>query len=327
MNEGSQLRVDPRDARSGSAATVEPPPSIDLGSLVRALWRGKWVILLCIALAFGAVAYFVSVFSPRYVAQMVVIPTAGSPIQFAEQSSQVNSLFGLRSTRQASLFDRLTATIGSVALARQLDEHHGYLKKVFSGSWDETNRRWVAPQDWRSKLTAFTARQVNAPPWQPPTVVELAAFARSTVQIKVFEKIDGVSRISFEYPNRAFAVEFLTNVFYEAEALIRAEDQRSTAANMAFLQRRLREVTMTDMRMALIDVLANEERKIMALSSDLPYAARVVDPPQASDTPTLPNLLLFGIAALVGGAMFGAGLVVAAFLVRSALRRSPVAQG
>jgi hypothetical protein len=300
--------------------------TVDLGALLVAMLRGWWVILIVVLLALFAAYYSVTRFTPQYTARMLVVPSGGtsSPIRgLPSQQGIVQSIFGSIS-QEASTFSRFQATLGSVALASRMDERHGYLHRIFSGLWDETNKVWVRPTDWRSDLQAFAARLVGAEEWVAPSIHDLASFAGSQIRVSEMLANDGVYEITVTYPDRALALDFLRDAFEEAEELIKREDRLNTATNIDYIRGQLRDVNIAEYKSSFIQVLAQEEKKMMALSADLPYAARVVDPPNVSDRATVPNLLLFVFAAIVGGVLLGVTIIIAAHLVRLAVRREKV---
>jgi uncharacterized protein involved in exopolysaccharide biosynthesis len=87
------------------------------------------------------------------------------------------------------------------------------------------------------------------------------------------------------------------------------------------LQRKLQETTVSEYRLALLQLIAGEERQMMLLEKGLPYAGEVVDGPHVSDQPFIPWFVLYLGAGMVGGLFLGSLLVLFLATIRAVRQR------
>ena len=86
-----------------------------------------------------------------------------------------------------------------------------------------------------------------------------------------------------------------------------------------YIQQKLATVSITGHRQALTQLLSAEEKNMMMIQVDLPFAARIIEPPVVSEAPTSPKPFFFLALSVVVGGVLGVLLV---FLV-GALRDEP----
>jgi uncharacterized protein involved in exopolysaccharide biosynthesis len=83
-----------------------------------------------------------------------------------------------------------------------------------------------------------------------------------------------------------------------------------------YLERQLSSERLLDSRQALTSLLVSEERKAMLLETDLPYTARIIDPPYVTAKPDEPNLRFTIAFPAVIAVMIGLILITAITLFR-----------
>jgi hypothetical protein len=282
------------------APTAAPAPAsedlIDLRFLFAAIWRGKWLLIL---LAFLGSLYGLRDmrnFVPQFEATMVVAPSRGGGVapSGGGRSSRLKGVaksFGLDlGGDEATTFDRLELVLSSLTLARLLQNEHGYLQKVYEGSWEPEGERWVRPTgrrfEWEQRLKGL----FHLGTWSEPTVESLARYLKGSIVITKLE-LEPFRRISFAHTDPGFAYELLTTVYREADELLRQQDRAATAERRAYVQQQLQSAKMLETRDVLIGMLTNEEHTAMMLQSTLPYAARIIEPAFVSSTPTSPTVV------------------------------------
>lgn len=128
----------------------------------------------------------------------------------------------------------------------------------------------------------------------------------------VLEPVSGTPLRSLVYyhPDAAFAADFVGRVHRITDEIIRARMLRETSERIEYLTRAISEAQNPDHRRRLTDFLMEQEHIRMLVSSDQPYAARIIEFPHVSARPKWPDpyvvypvFLLIGL--LVGFLVYG----------------------
>lgn len=317
-----QLNAEDREIAQEARRVVYADDVIDLRYLFRSWWRGSWFIVLCAVAGLAAGLWEMKKFVPQYTASMVVAPAAGGnqtgigDAGFRGFSSVASAFgFGLAQSGTMTSFDRLTVLLGSVTLARRLQERHQLMQLVYSGSWDLEAQAWIRPSGERFERAERLRAFFNLAIWRPPSISSLARYVGSNVVIAELEGT-GFREVTVASTDPDFARHLLETVYFEADELLREQDQESTQVQKAYLENKVEKSAIVEIRTGLVGLLMQQENKAMLLESDLPYSARIVEPAYTTDRPTAPNVKTYTGIGLVGGAGGGFALVTLIALFR-----------
>lgn len=265
---------------------------VDIRFMLRVVWRGKWILLVLLLIGLYQGYGKLQRFQPTYEASLTILPT-NDQFESGGGSNIAGVAAGLGISikeRSATPIDRLQLTIGSIELAQRLDEKFDLTKRIFSGSWDEGTEAWIRPSGFRFDLEQKIRSQLNLSTWAEPTIETLARYLGSAIEFKDIKK-GAFKRVSFSHSDPEAALEYLTLVYFEADDVLREGDQQAAVGRKAYLEARLGNTNIAESRSMLTALLSSEERRLMLLRSDLPYAAQLVEAPYASRIPTAPQLL------------------------------------
>ncbi|NQV81970.1 MAG: hypothetical protein HQ495_15540 [Alphaproteobacteria bacterium] len=277
---------------------------LDLRFIFRIWVRWGWT-----ALIFAGVGFYIGLQDARsqtaqYVASMVVMPESGS-VGIGQSAGQLGSVLGisLPGGGSSETFDRFEVTLGSRKLAELLQEKYGLLQVVYGASWDAATKSWIAPSS-ESRAKQYRIRNLlglPTPQWLPPSLETLASFVAGAVTFSTLKNGRFV-RISIRHVDPEFALNLLQIVYDESDNLLRDSDLAESREKRKYIQRELGEANLVDSRQALIGILTGEERRAMLLETDLPYAARIIEPPSVSSQPEEPNYrVLIGLPTVIFG--------------------------
>jgi len=302
------------DSQHEAPLVVSPRPDgsqpfeiIDLRFIILVWLKWSWIALPLIAIGVYVGFRDIQSFRPVYSATMTVAPAGGTSAGSGQVSSVLGDLgLSLGGATTASPFDRLKVMLGSITLARRLQDRHGMLQVLFAGSWDANSDSWIEPpaaSDRDERLRVLLHR----PEWSPPNLETLAGYVSGSIKTGARPE-PGFVLISFSNEDRDFALEFLTIVFSEVDALLREQDVLESEARREYILNQLSKAKLVDSVRALNSLLLSEERSAMLLGSGLPYAGRIVEPPFVSTNPSQPNIrLIFGFPIFVS---LGIGFVL-----------------
>ena len=316
-----EAETSPTEPRMVPAAAPRPADEetvVDLRHLASALWRGKWIILALALIGFGMGVKRLHEHTPTYKARMVVSPSLSTDATSiggggGASGAQLGALAGLAgltigSQQMATTFDRLKEVFKSFELAQTMDKKYGLFMRIFGGGWDAKTESWIRPQGWRFELDQDIAEFLSQPTWQPPNMESLARYLGGAMQVNEIKGSPFVE-IAVQHPDPEFALNLLKVVYAEADQLLREQDRREVDQRRKYLEERLARTSLSDMRQVVLMLMAQEERSAMLLESELPYAARTIEPAYVSSQPvSLRPTIEIGIR-VIGGLALGIALV------------------
>lgn len=263
---------------------------IDLRLLFIFWVKWSWTIIPFAVVALYLGYQELKAFQPQFLATMVVAPNGGGSAPAGGLSSAVGNALGVSigGSSSVTLFDRLEVMVGSVVLATQLQKEQNLLYEVFAGSWDDETKTWVVPQGEEFEKQQRRLRFLRKNTWVAPNLESLARFVGGTVKIQT-EK-GSFKKISVQHVDPDFAVRILSLVYFTADELLREQDRAESKNRRRYLDAQLASAVNLDSRNALVSLLTSEQRRSMLLESELPYAARIIEPVFVSQHATEPNL-------------------------------------
>lgn len=308
-------------------APLPPKPSaspadeyvIDLRFLGRTILRARWFALLAFVLGAGYGYWMLAKFDPSYQAFMVVSPSRSSETASSDASPAIGAARALGlafGDRGAINFDRLTQLIGSLQLAERLQRKYGLMQTIFADGYDGESKTWRRPSDAAFERKEYLRALLRQTLWRPPDIDMLADYLKAAVNVRNMDPLPFV-KLSYGHADPVMARFILEIVYAEADALLREQDLLENSRRKAYLQDQLNKVTVQDIRAVLLRLLTSAEQSAMLLESNLPYAARIVEPPRAPVQTEAANLFrIVGIPALTAPV-----LVIVLFLLVALLRR------
>jgi len=283
-----------------TAKTLKSVPNLnvfDVGVLLDAFWRWKWLVLLA---AIGGAAMGVRTidkFVPMYEASMI-IAQGNKQSSFSVSSGGAGKILGLGqslgligqvSTTNFS-FEQFKVLIGSPQLARLLQEKYQLLQKVYAGSWDAANKRWVKPETQDYSLGMRLRRFFHKNEWREPNLGSLANYIGGIVNIKKRPRSPFYD-ISVKHSDQEFAKYLLNIVHIEADMLINQQHQQETLARKQYLRQKLDVVQLSEIRDVLLVLLMKVEQESMLANTNPPFVLTIIEPTHAAEQPEEPDIL------------------------------------
>lgn len=306
-------------AKADTVTSVPGASVFDLGMLFDGLWRWKWLVLLAAICGAAQGVYTIGNLVPKYHATMIVAPKSMQN-SFSASSGGTGNLVGVAqslglvgavSTTNIS-FDRYKVTIGSIQLAKVLQEKYQLLQKIHANNWDAVNKRWIRPVTPEDSFATRIRRFFHVFEWQEPDIESLANYVGQTVKIDALPK-SPFFEISVVHSNREFARFLLTTVHNEADKLISQMDRQEEVGRKRYLEERLAMTQLSDVRQVLLSLLMNLEQQSMVTNADPPYVLRVIDPVHVPTRPDAPRFLEI-VGTPIGVAIAIALALVSAFI-------------
>lgn len=296
---------------------------IDLGEVMRILWRRRLIIASFTALGLLYSAYQLRTATFAYDAELKV---AAAQTGNGSQPQTLGGLSGLAAQAGLSLGQSNPASglslykegIKSRSVAERLARDPAVLRRIFGGEWNAELGRYVEPRRGiGGRTSAAIKRVLGVPPtrWTPPGPARMQEYIRNAIKI-VDDPVSGIITISYAHPDPVFAASFLMRVHAVADGNLRDRARARATQYVGYLSAQLQQVTLAEHRAAIAAALSDQEKARMAASSTMAFVAEPVDVATPSLTTTTPRPSVIVMVGLVGGFIFGIVAALLSTLVR-----------
>lgn len=288
--------------------------------LVQVLYRGWWIIAICIVVAVLHAINYLHSATYVYSAQMQVTPPQSSTDD-GSATSRAGAFGGLAAlanialpTNQSGMQFRLfTEILTSRDLIDEVAKDPRIMRTLFSGDWDEATQSWREPPrgEYYDEIVWMRALLGLVPlaAWHPPDGSSLQLYLGTNLRVLQDNQKPFLVKVTFTYPDRDFAIYFLDVISKTADNLLRQKALQRTKNYVGYLTNELKTVTIVEHRLAITQALSEQERYAMVANSGSPFAADIFERPWASSQPIAPRPSQFiMMSALVGA---GIGVVLA----------------
>ncbi len=272
---------------------------IDLLELFSTLWQAKWKIL---GGGFSA-ALFVAIYSlfipNEYQASALLSPAQGKQ---SGHSSQLSGLVGLAgiSLPGGSQVDPTQIAVETLQSRKFLID---FIKRrniaselVAATGYDREKNRWKYD---RSRFDALTREWLEG---EAPDEWELYKTLRDTLTVN-FDDRKGLVTVKLSSYSPRAASEWLTLLVSDLNLHLMEKEVAEAERSIAYLQQKLQETVLTEMREVFYQLIEQQTRTIMLARAKPEYALATIDPALEPRDKASPKRTLMTVLASILGAM------------------------
>ena len=269
-------------------------PDIRLIDVLRDVWQGRKAIFIGLICGLMIAGAYIALSLPHYKARMIVAPA--SPMNGAEMSSLMadDNLFALRFLIQrvgvsgSTDFLNFESIYAGPTVAQELlrDE------RVVAGLRNDRSFKFSLPKtEWNA--------------------AELSDYLRKRVKLSPLGA-GGMREMIYYHQSPEFARYMLQQIQVISDQLIREDIRAQARERITYLNEAISRTLNPDHRRTLTTLLLEQERLLMLVSIDQPYAAKIIEPASATPRAAWPDTALVLCAVGLIGAFIG--FVIFSFL-------------
>jgi capsular polysaccharide biosynthesis protein len=277
-----------------SSVDADDDEELDLGNLIRLIWRNKLLIGLIAILCGGIEAAIAFTTPPIFRATAVVVPVHEKDLSsggIANQIGALTSLVGVNLGQTGSEGPASDAVLDSRWLVEEFVKRNNLLPVLGVGS-KKPLTLWLGVKKFKEGL--LTIRK---------------------------DTRRGTTTVAVDWYDAAVAARWANGLIALTNELIRTRAIDVATRNIAYLNRELEQTTAVELRQALYDIIKNETKTLMLANGRDDYAFEIVDPAVPSEWKERPHRALLTLVGLSIGAFLGT--VVAFIRERVRRRKSP----
>ncbi|EKO3783328.1 Wzz/FepE/Etk N-terminal domain-containing protein [Vibrio harveyi] len=299
------------------SAYVANNDEIDLIDLFKALWRGKWlIIVITFIFAVGAVVFSLSL--PNiYKADVLLSPTESSQGGgLSKMAGQLGGLAALAGVNLGGTEASQTELAVQVMKSRQFIENfidkHGLLVTLMaSKGWDLSNNLLTIDEDIYDPITKKWIREPKGLRGAKPTAQEAFEVFNQDVLSVTQDKESGLYRVSVKFYSPYLAKDWVTWLVEDINKVMRERTINETTQNLSYLNTQLKKTAVTDMQSTFYKLIEEQTKSLMLAEVQEEFVFKIVDPavvPEVKNGPQRALICILG--TLIGGVL---GVVVVLF--------------
>ena len=306
-------------------STQNQDDEIDLAELWRAIWAGKFTIII-ISLIFAVASVLFALSKPNIYKASAILAPASSEGGAGGLGALAGQFGGLASMAGINLGGGGGAD--KTALALEIIKSRSFIEKFItkhdllvplmaSKKWDMSSDTLVLNEDMYDVINKKWLRETIAPKTPEPSSWE-AYQAFSTLVTASQDKASSMINIEIEFYSPALAKQWLTWLIQDINEYMREQDQIEAKASIDYLSKQLASIKVSTMETVFYQLIEEQTKNMMLTMVKKEYVLKTIDPAQVPDTKDKPKRALI----VVLGTMLGGILSVLIVLIRFFSRKN-----
>jgi len=279
---------------------------IDLLEYWRIIW-GKRKLILSVTFAAAVLAAGISLLMPNiYRAEILLAPVSSDDGKGGGLSSALGGLGGLASLAGISLggggsVEENLAVLRSREFLWKFIKDQKLMPILYEDDWDAEKKAW----------------KESDPDSQPSLWDVYRTFTKGGLMSVSADKKSGLVTVGIEWKDPELAAEWGNMLVIRLNEFLRQQAINRSQGNLQYLNRELSRTHVADIRLALFELISQEQKKAMLANTQKEFAFQIIDKAVAPDKKAKPKRALIVIlSALVAGF-----LIVIFVFVREGLRK------
>ncbi|EGQ8731405.1 lipopolysaccharide biosynthesis protein [Vibrio parahaemolyticus 49] len=295
---------------------------IDLRELFKALWKGKWIIIVTtFVFAVGAVFYALSL--PNiYKSDALLAPAENSNGGgLSKMAGQLGGLAALAGVNLGAGESSQTDLAVQVMKSRQfveafINKHDLLVPLMAAKGWELANNKLVLDEELYNPNTGEWLREPNGLRGATPTAQEaFEVFSKDIFSVEQ-NKESGLYTVSVKYYSPYIARQWVDWLIEDINKVMRERTIAETSQNLAYLNTQLQKTAVADMQSTFYKLIEEQTKSLMLAEVQEEFVFKAVDPAVVPELKYGPKRALICVLGTLLGAMLGVAIVLVRFVFR-----------
>ncbi|ELA8076929.1 Wzz/FepE/Etk N-terminal domain-containing protein [Vibrio alginolyticus] len=292
---------------------------IDLRELFKALWKGKWIIVVATFIfAIGSVLYSLSL-PDIYKSDALLAPAessnGGGLSKMAGQLGGLAALAGVNlgggETSQTDLAVQVMKSRQFVAAF--INKHDLLVPLMAAKGWDLANNKLILNEELYNQTTGDWLREAKDLRGVEPTEQEAYEVFIKDILTVIQDKDTGLYTVSVKYYSPFIARQWVDWLIEDINKVMRERTIAETSQNLEYLNTQLRKTAVADMQSTFYKLIEEQTKSLMLAEVQEEFIFKIVDPAIAPETKESPRRALICVLGTLLGGMFGVVIVLIRF--------------
>jgi uncharacterized protein involved in exopolysaccharide biosynthesis len=278
---------------------------IDLREMWKALWKGRWIIILCLLVGGGAGVALAVTATPLYHVEVLLSSANSGSSPGSALRSQYGGLAALAGIDLPSSGNsaEALAVLESRSFIAAFITDNKLLPVLFAGVWDPVQNKWK-----------------ESDPEKQPTLNEgINVFQKKILDVKKDKKSE-LTTLSIEWRNPNQAAEWANQLVLRANTLLRTRAIADAEKTMTYLEQQIAKTSSVEVRQAIYGLIESQVKTITVARTQDEFAFKVLDP---ATVPDFKDWIYPKKKMMVGLGLLGGMFVGVLFVFMRSLYRRP----
>jgi uncharacterized protein involved in exopolysaccharide biosynthesis len=304
--------------------TQNQDDEIDLAELWRAIWAGKFTIII-ISLMFALYSVYFALSKPNiYQASAILAPASseGGSGGLAALAGQFGGLASMAGINLGGGGGDKTALALEIIQSRSFIEnfitkHDLLVPLMASKSWDQVSDTLIINKEIYDKVNKKWLRSVKPPATPEPSSWQAYQTFRGLLGVNQ-NKINSIVNITIEFYSPTIAKQWLTWLIQDINEFMREQDKTEAKASIDYLAKQLVDVKVATVEAVFYQLIEEQTKSMMLTMVKKEYVLKTIDPAQAPDNKVKPKrAVIVVLGTLLGGILSVIFVLIRYFSIKS----------
>ncbi|WP_268810177.1 Wzz/FepE/Etk N-terminal domain-containing protein [Vibrio parahaemolyticus] len=288
---------------------------IDLRELFKAIWKGKWIIIVS-TLVFGVGSVLFALSLPNvYKSNALLSPTeSANGGGLSKMAGQLGGLAALAGVNLGSGESSQTDLAVQVMNSRQfvdefIDKHNLLVPLMAAKGWDMQSNQLVIDESIYDTDSEEWLREPQGLRGKKPTAQEAFSVFKEDVFKVEQDKESRLYVISVKFFSPYIAKQWVEWLIEDINRVMRERTIKETSKNLSYLNNQLTKTSVADMQSTFYKLIEEQTKSLMLAEAQEEFIFKVVDPAYAPELKASPKR---GLIVVLGSLL---GLLLAMFVV------------
>lgn len=274
---------------------------IDLRELFKAIWAGKWIVIVT-TFVFSVAAVFYALSLPNiYKSEVTLAPVAEeSGLRIPGQLGGLAALAGVN-LGGAGGSDKSGLALEILKsrdfISRFIEQHDLYLPIMAAEGWDRTTNQLVVNQSIYNESSQQWVRKVNEPFQPKPSNLETFEAFKKLFSVNQ-DKTSGMVKLSVEHVSPYLAKAWADKLVKAINEEMRERELTEAERSIAYLNTQIAQTNIADVRAMLYSLIEEQTKTVMLANVRSEYVFKTIDPavvPELKNSPKRALIVLFAV--------------------------------
>jgi len=291
---------------------------VDLAELWRAIWAGKFVILVITAIFAISAVFYAKSLPDIYKASILLAPAQSEGGGLGGLGGQLGGLASLAGVSLGGGGSDKTALALEIIQSRSFIENfiakHDLLVPLMAAKgWDRVNKKLLIDDELYDNKKWL--REVTFPKLPEPSMWE-AYQAFSKLLVISQDKTTSMITISIKHYSPKLAKQWLINLTSEINNFVREQEKSEAQDSIDYLTQQLKVTDIANMETVFYQLIEEQSKNMMLTQVKKEFVLKTIDPAQVPDIKDGPKRALIVILASMLGGILSMLIVLIRYFTR-----------
>lgn len=293
---------------------------IDLRELFKAIWAGKWIIIVTTFVFSVAAVFYVLSLPNIYKSEVTLAPVAEeSSLRIPGQLGGLAALAGVNLGGSAG-GDKTGIALEVLKsrdfISRFIELNDLYLPIMAAKGWDRATDQLVWDPTVYDESNQQWVRKVKSPFQPKPSNLETFEEFKKLFSVNQ-DKTSGMVKLSVEHYSPYLAKEWLDKLVKAINEEMRARELTEAERSIAYLNTQIAQTNIADVRTMLFSLIEEQTKTVMLANVREEYVFNTIDPAVVAERKAKPKRALIVVVTAVLAGFLGVFVVLLKSLFRN----------